>query len=205
MHPRFPGAHRHIRITGTAIQGQRVIRQEGIQVGPGEECRGQLSPGEIVTLGLPVVFQPDHVADAMSVAGLQPVQTSRGEISQQPIPPPGRVDSQVAAVMLAGRTDMVAPRSATADREDFVHLEGGITSRPGILLDQRVADRDRRGIDTLPVGHVTERPRQIDLLRPGVGQGPVGQGRHAPCQRRTEPPIAGGPRHVGHLTLQRRA
>ena len=45
MHPRFPGAHMHIRINGATIQDERFVLQQGIQVGPGEEGLGDLSRG----------------------------------------------------------------------------------------------------------------------------------------------------------------
>ena len=73
MHLCFPGAHMHIRINDAAIQDERFVRQQGIQVGPGEECSGDLSPSEVVDLGLPVVFQPNHVVEAMGIARLEPV------------------------------------------------------------------------------------------------------------------------------------
>ena len=86
-----------------------------------------------------------------------------------------------------------------------MHLDGRIFPRPGKLLAQRVPHRDGRGIDDVPVLHATERARQIDLLRPGVGQRMLGQRLHEPFQGLVEPPIEGGPRHVGHLKLQIRA
>ena len=58
-------------------------------------------------------------------------------------------------------------------------LEGRVVPGPGTLLKQGIADGDGRGIDDVPVLHPAEGPRQIDLLCPCVGEGSVGQGRHA--------------------------
>jgi hypothetical protein len=100
---------------------------------------------------------------------------------------------------------MVADWCPAANGEACMHLDGCIVPRPGQRLAQRVVDRDGRGIDHGPVRHVAEGSRQINLLHLGVGQGQVGQRRHAPLEGHLEPPIASGTRDVGHLTLQIRA
>jgi hypothetical protein len=86
-----------------------------------------------------------------------------------------------------------------------MYRDGGVVPRPRKCLTPGVTHRDRRGIDAVPILHATKRTRQINLLCPGVGQGPLGQGFHALLQANVEPPVAGGPRHVWHLTLQVRA
>ena len=84
-------------------------------------------------------------------------------------------------------------------------LNGRISAWPWELLAQRSADRHRRGIDDVPVCDPTQRTRPIDLLRPGVGQGPVSQGRHEPFQRGIAPQLQGGPSYRRPGPLPRRA
>ena len=101
MRPLFSGNHMYIRINSAAIRDERFVRRQGMQVSAGEKGMGDLSSGQVVDLRLPVFFQPNHVADAVRVASLEPVQTGIGQVGQQPIPPPRLVDRQMAAVMLA--------------------------------------------------------------------------------------------------------
>ena len=61
------------------------------------------------------------------------------------------------AVMLPGRTEMVAHEGSAADGEDFMRLERRIRPRPGKLLAQSVPHRYRRRIDDVPVRDPTER------------------------------------------------
>ena len=83
-----------IGINRPAVQAQDVIRQEGIEVGPGEERLGHLPAGDVIHLGLPVVLQADDEAHVMGFAGPEPGQTGIGEVGEQAIAPPGLVDLQ---------------------------------------------------------------------------------------------------------------
>jgi len=106
------------------------------------------------------------------------------------------------AVMLPGRAEMVAYRGSTADREDCMDLERCILPSPRKLLPQGITNLDRGGIDAVPVLHATERPRQIDLLCPSIGQGVVSQDCHEPFEGLVEPPIESRAGHFGHLKLE---
>ena len=112
---------------------------------------------------------------------------------------------QRPTVRLPGGAAMVAHRRPPPDGEDLMHRDGGGVPSPRKCLTQEATYRDRRGSDDVPILHATKRTRQTDRLRPSVRQGPLGQGFHALFQGHIAPPIAGGPRHGGHLTLQRRA
>jgi hypothetical protein len=104
--------------------------------------------------------------------------------------------------MLTGGTKMVAHRCSATNGEDCMDLERRVVPGPGTRLEQGIADGDGRGIDEVPVLHPTEGPRQIDLLRPCVGEGSVGQGRHELFEWFVEPPIACCACDSGHLTFQ---
>jgi hypothetical protein len=56
LHPLVPGAHLDLCIHGTAIQEQRLVLQEGIEVGPWEERWGDLPAREMVDFRLPVLL-----------------------------------------------------------------------------------------------------------------------------------------------------
>src|SRR5882724_2807025 len=202
MHGRFPLPDVHIGVHDLAIETQGFLREQGIEVGPREKLLGELPPRQIVHLGLPVVLQAEHKPSPVSFAGSQPRQTRICQVGQQTVSPPGRINLQMPTVMLPRGAEMVAHRRSTTDREHFMHLERRVVPRPGKLLAQGVTYRNRRRIDDIPVGHATQRARQIHLLRPGVGQRTVGKHLHALFQGLIEPPIEGGTRHMGHLTLQ---
>jgi hypothetical protein len=195
----------HIGVNDLAIKEQGLLLEQGIEVGPGKEFLGDLSTCDIVHFGLPVLFQADHEADAVGVTGPEPVQAGIGQVGQQAIAPPRLVDGQMAAVMLPGRTEMVLDWSPTAHREDLMHLDGGIASRSGELLKQRLAHRDGRGIDNVPVRHPAQGTRQVHRLGARIGQGTLGQDRHEPFQGLIEPPIEGGTCYVRHFKFQVRA
>jgi hypothetical protein len=181
------------------------VLEQGLEGAPWTACLGDLPACALVHCGLPVRLPADHHAYAVGVTGPEPVQAGRGAVGQQAIAPPRRVDAQMAAVMLAGRTAMVRDRGPTAHRADWMPLDGGIASRAGARLKPRVAPRDGRGLDHVPVRHPAQGTRPIPWLGAHIGQGPRGQGRHAPIQELIEPPLEGGACPVRHLTFHVRA
>jgi hypothetical protein len=86
-----------------------------------------------------------------------------------------------------------------------MYLDGGVVPSPWKFLTHGLTHRDRGGIDDGPILHATQRTRQIDLLRPGIRQGQLGQAFHELLQGNVEPPVEGGPRHMRHLKLYGRA
>ena len=49
-------ATRHVGVNRPALEDEGLVREQGIEVGAGEELLGDLPPGDVVHLGLPVVF-----------------------------------------------------------------------------------------------------------------------------------------------------
>ena len=95
--------HMDVGINGPAIEDEGVLLEEGIEVGAGEELLGDLPAGDIVHLGLPVVFQADDEADIMGLARPEACQTRIGEVGEQAIAPPGLVDLADAGCHAPGR------------------------------------------------------------------------------------------------------
>jgi len=194
-----------IGVNSPPVEDKRVVRQEGIDVGPRTKLLRDLSSGARVHLRLPVLCEPNDAAHMRGVAGPQARQAGVGQVGAQAAPLPGRVDRQRPTVMLPGGAAMVAHRRPAPDGEDLMHLDGGVVPSPRKCLTQGVTPRDRRGIDDVPILHATKRTSPIDRLRLSVRQGPLGQGFHELFQGHVAPPLEGGSRHVGHLTLQIRA
>jgi hypothetical protein len=58
------------------------------------------------------------------------------------------------------------------------------------------------GIDDVPVLHTAQHAGEIDLLRAGIAQSPVGQGGHQLFQWFVKPAIEGRAGHPGHHKFQ---
>ena len=198
----FVPATMDIGIHGSTIAHEDVLREEGIELGPRQEGLGHLSPGAIVNFRLPVVFETDDHTHAVGVTGSEALNTRLSKVGEQAVAPPGLVDREMPAIMLAGWAKVVAHRRPAANGEDFMYLDRGVLPSAGKLLAQGIADPDGRGIDDIPILHATQWSRQIDLLRPGIGNGALCQGRHEPFEGRIEPPVEGQPCDWWHLTLQ---
>ena len=173
-------ANRDVSIDGPAVEDTDLRLEEGIEVRAGEALLGHLPAGKGVHLGLPVVLQADHQAHIMGVASPEAFKTGIATIGQETATSPGLVNGERPAVMLPSGAEMVAHRRPAADRDHLMDLARCIVPSPGKLLAQGVTHPDRRGIDNVPILHTTERSGQIDLLRMGVGEPPLGQGLH-PC------------------------
>jgi hypothetical protein len=117
-----PPTNMHIRVKVSAIQDQRVVLQEGIEAGPGEERLGYLPAGHIFDLGFSVVCEADYESHPVDVAGPQAVEAGISQVRQQATAPPGLINGQRPAVMLRGRAEMVVDRGPAAEGEDCMHL-----------------------------------------------------------------------------------
>ena len=113
----------HIGVNSAAIEHQRFGLQEGIKVGTWEELLRHLAPGDIVHLGLPVVFEPDDEAHAVFFAGAESREAGIGEVGKQAAVPPGLVDLQMPAIVLRAGLKMVAYWCPAANGEDFMHFD----------------------------------------------------------------------------------
>jgi hypothetical protein len=198
-------SYMHIGIDGPAIEYKDLFLEEHIEVSPGEELRGDPSTGNRLDLGFPVAFETDDEAHPVRVTGAQSRHAGVGQVDQQAVASPGRIDLQMPAVMLPSGAKMVVHGRPTADGEDFMDLERGVRAGPGELLAQGIPDPDGGGIDDVPVLDLPKHPRQIDLLRASIGQGPVGQGGHELLQRLVKPAIEGRASHPRDLTFQVRS
>ena len=69
MQSMFGVPYVHIGIDGSAIEHEDLFLQEAIEVGAGEELRGDLAAGNRIDRGLPVVFEPDDKAHPVGVTG----------------------------------------------------------------------------------------------------------------------------------------
>ena len=115
----LPPPDMDIGVDGAAIQDQRLVSQQGIEVGPGKERLRDLPARDMVDFRLPVLFQTDDVPHAVGVAGSEALQAGIRQVGQQAVAPPGLIDLQMPAVMLAGRTEMVAAPGPRSRRRGF--------------------------------------------------------------------------------------
>lgn len=195
-------AHMDVGINGPAIQDEDLRRDEGIEVRAGEELLGDLPTGDILYLRFPGVLEAEHEAHIMRFARPETRQTGIAKIGEKATAPPGLVDRQMPAVMLPGRAAMVPHWGTAADGEDCMDVDRRVIASPRNVLDQRIADRHRRGIHDVPVLHPAEGSWPIDLLRPCIRQGTLRQRRHTLFEGRVEPPRERRARDPWHLTLQ---
>jgi hypothetical protein len=63
-----------------AVEDPDVLREEGIEVGPGAELLGDGAAREMIHFWLPMVFEPDDQADPVVVAGPQSGQAGLREV-----------------------------------------------------------------------------------------------------------------------------
>jgi hypothetical protein len=68
----------YVGINDPAIAAQGLLREQRLEVGPGQERLGDLPPGDIVHLRLPVVFESDDELHGVGFAGPRPCQTGIG-------------------------------------------------------------------------------------------------------------------------------
>jgi hypothetical protein len=151
MHGVVGTAHPYIGINGSAIEHKDLFLEADVEVGPGEERWSDLATGNVVDLGLPIVFESDDQPHPLAIAGAQPRQAGVCEVSQQATPLPRRIELRRPAVMLPGRAEMVAAGCPTADGEDFRPLERRLVARARELVLQGITHAHRGGIDEVPV------------------------------------------------------
>jgi hypothetical protein len=147
----------HSRLKRLAVAPQDGVHQEGIAVGPGAEGAGHRPARHVVHLRLPGVWPADDAPAAVGGAGSQTLQTSRGQVGQPAIAPPGLLARPMPAVMRACGPAMLLDRRAAAAGEHRMDLEGGLVSRAGTLLVEGLTHQDGRRLDQVPVLHPTER------------------------------------------------
>jgi hypothetical protein len=82
-------AHMDIGIHRSTIAPEDVLREEGIELGPREECPGHLAPGDIVDLRLPVVVEADEKVPIVGVTGPEAFNTGLPEVGEQAVAVPG--------------------------------------------------------------------------------------------------------------------
>jgi hypothetical protein len=70
----------HVGVNGPAVEDEDVVLDEGIEVGPREELLGDVSPGEIINLGLPVVLEANHELDPMGLTRPEAVEAGIGQV-----------------------------------------------------------------------------------------------------------------------------
>jgi hypothetical protein len=183
--------HADVGINGPAIKDEEALLDEGVKVSAGEEFFGDVTAGDTVHLGLPIIFEADDEAHMVLVTGPQPGQAGIGKVRQQATALPGLVDLQMAAVMLPRGAEVVAHWCPAADGENFMDLDGCVLPAPRELLTQGAAHGDRGGIDDIPILDLTQDAPRINLLRAGIGQGALGQGGHELFKGFIEPAIEG--------------
>jgi hypothetical protein len=70
-------------ILGPAIKDEEALLNEGVEARAREEFLGAVAAGDMVTLGLPVIFEADDKAPMVLVTGPQPGQAGISEVSKQ--------------------------------------------------------------------------------------------------------------------------
>ena len=63
----MPLANMHIGVNGPAVESENLVIEEHIEGSPRGQLLGELSPGKIVDLGLPAVFEADDYGHALSL------------------------------------------------------------------------------------------------------------------------------------------
>jgi hypothetical protein len=89
-----PPAHMHIGVNDPAVEAQRLLLEQRIEVGSRAELLCDLPARDVIHLRLPVLFEADDEPNAVDVAGPEARQTGIGQVGQQAI----RASSPVMAL-----------------------------------------------------------------------------------------------------------